>query len=102
MVEAVGHIERQLIVGLAPGGAFLHGPVDVDDQVATPSVGFAGDGVVAEADDVGGAVLPKIFPVGLRDAPVVNEDNADFAPGGGCGFGLKPAPEPVSQLLELW
>jgi len=102
VVETVGDVEREFVVHVAAGGAFLHGPVDVDDEVAGPFVGFAGDGIVAKADDVGGAVLSKIFAVGLGDAFVVNEYNGDFVPAGGRGFGFEFFAEPISQPLNLF
>ena len=75
VVEAVGNVEGELAVGAAAGGAFGDGSVDVDEEVAAGFGGFAGNGVVAEADDVGGAVLAEVFAVGLGDAFVVDEDD---------------------------
>lgn len=97
----MGDVERKFVVDVAAVVAFLHGAVDVDNQVAAELGGFAGNGVVAEADDVGRAVLSEIFVVGLGDAPVVNQNNGDFAPSVGGGFGFQFPSEPVSQLLEL-
>ncbi len=96
VVEAVGDVERELVVELAARGSFLHGAVDIDEEVAGEFIGFAGNGFVAEADDVGGAVFPEVFAVGLGDAFVVHEHNGDFAPGGGCGFSFEFLSQPIS------
>ena len=101
MVESVGDVEGELVVELAAGGPFLHGAVDVDDEVAAPACIFAGDGVVAETDDVGGAVLAKVFAVGPGDAFVVDQYDGDFAPCSGRGLDLEFPTQPISQLLEI-
>jgi|GEM_PF-1915557 len=96
VVEAVGDVERELIVHVAAAGAFLHGPVNINDQVAAVVVGIARDGVVAEADDVGRPVLAKVFAVGLGDAFIVNEDEGDLAPAERMGLRGEFAGEPIS------
>ena len=87
VVEAVGNVECEFVVDVAAGGAFLDGTVDVNDEISADFAGFAGNGVVAKANDVGGAVLAEVFAVGLGDAFVVDEYDGYFAPEFGRGFG---------------
>ena len=82
VVDAVGDIKGEFEVGVAALGAFVVGALDVDDEVAGKLVGFAGDGVVAEADDVGGVVFGEVLLVVLGDAGVVGEEEGDLFPGG--------------------
>ncbi len=101
MVEAVRDVECQLIVEFAALRALAHRTVDIDDEVAAPRIVLAGDGVVAEADDVGWAILSKIFPVGLRDSFVINQNDSNLTPCDREGFLFRFLGKPVSQLLEL-
>jgi len=96
----VGEVQRELVVGPPPRGSLLHGALDIDDQIAAVSFPFAGHGIVAEADHIGGTVFTEILTVRLRDTFIVNQDGADFAPSVRCCFFLEPVPEPVSQLLQ--
>ena len=84
----MGDVERQLIIDVAAGGAFEQDAVEVDEEVAAKLIGFSGDGIVAEADDVGGVVFTEVFAVGLGDAFVVEQHDGDFAPWVGGGFSL--------------
>jgi len=102
MVEAVGDVERQFIVGAAAGSAHGHGAIHVHQQVAAPAIRFAGYGIVPETDDVGGAVLAEILAVGAGDALVVKQYNGNLAPAFRCCFGFDLFAQPVSQLLESW
>lgn len=93
----MGYIERELVVDAMVIRPDLHGAIDVDDQVTAPGQLFPGNGVVAETDDIGRAVLSEILAVGLRNAVIADEYDADFAPAVGCRGVFKPATEPISQ-----
>ncbi len=97
----MGNVEGELVVDAFVFRADLDGAVDIDDQVAAPGIVFTGDGVVAEADDIGGAVLGKVFAVGLRDAVVINQNDADFAPLFGSGDGFEFFSQPITQPLQF-
>lgn len=99
MVEAVGDVEGELVIGAVFLCTPLDGAVDVDDEVAAEPAAFAGDGVVAEANDVGWTRLAEVFQVGGNDSFVVGQDNADLVPRFSRAA-LKLAGQPVSQLLE--
>lgn len=102
MVETVGDVEGEFVVGALAGGAFLNGAIDIDHQIAAPCLGFAGDRIIAEADDIGGAVFSEIFPVGLGDAIVIDEYDADLAPCIWCGPGFEFIAEPFSEPLNFF
>ena len=91
----MGDVEREFIIGTILLRADLDCPVNVNDQVAGNAF-FARDGVIAEADDIRRAVFLKVVPVGLGDASVVGQNNADFAPDfRGC-FGFYGPAQPIS------
>lgn len=73
MVESVGDVECELAVDASACVAFLHGTIYVDQQVAAEAAVFAGDGIIAKADDIGGAVFPEILPIGPGDAFVIDK-----------------------------
>lgn len=102
MIEPVGDVEREFVVDPLVFRSDFDGAVDIDHEVAAPGFGFAGHGVIAKTDDVGGAVFPEIFAVGLSDAVVVDEYDGNFVPDRRCGSGFKFSTEPISQLLELF
>ncbi len=58
----------------------MDGTVNINDEVAAKFIGFTRDGVIPEADDIGGAILSKIFTIGLGDAFIIGEYNRDFSP----------------------
>ena len=57
VIKPVGDVEREFRIGSIVGRAFADGAFDVDDEIAGGGGFFAGDGVVAKADDIGGAVF---------------------------------------------
>lgn len=73
VVEAVGDVEGEFEVTVAALGAFLVRSLDVDDEVSGKLVGFAGDGVVPEADDVGGVIFGEVLLVVVGDAGIVGK-----------------------------
>ena len=102
VIKAVGDVEGEFVVYSVMKASCLDGSIDVDYNVAAPVVGFAGNGVVAKADDVGGSVFTKIFAVGLGDAVVVDQDDGDFAPAVGGGLVFELLTEPISQFLKIF
>lgn len=96
----MGDIEGEFVVdGSMACRAFLYGAVNVYDQIATPGVFFTRNRVVAEANDVGWAVLPEILAVGLEHAVIVDQNDADFAPSVGHRCEFEFVSKPISQIL---
>ena len=102
VVESMGDVERQFMIGSTVIRADLHGAFHIDDQVAAPGRIFTGDRIITETDDIRGAVPAEIFAVGALDAFVVGQHNAYLVPAGGGGGVLQPPSEPISQPLQLF
>lgn len=101
VVETVCDVKGEFVIDTLVLRTDLYGAVNVDDEVARTGFTFARYGFVAETDDVGRPVPAEVFPVGLRDAVVIDKYDADLAPAFRCGGGFELVPEPISQLLQL-